>query len=362
VWDASSGKRLVRLQGETARIAEVAFAPDGRRLATVGFEGVRLWDTSNGQEVFSFRDKPFDPAAGHSVAFSPDGQRLIAGTVTGVKLWEGGEQGPAWQAARRARMEKMWREQHPTAAGQLLRNRQWFAAAWHASRALEANPGAASMFHLRGHARANLGQWQAAAKDFERASAGAARAGVGALVLADSWCARALLCLRAGDTEDYRRTCAAMMERFRNAETRPICTTLVFACLGADSGVDRAGQVRLAEKAIDPGRPSVNRLFLAAALFRAGRHKEALEQFQMLKGGNDPPILQLLFEAMTRHRLGQVEEAKKILRQAVDRIEKQRQQDPTSPAAGTWTHHTSADVLRREAEAVLKEPPGSPRR
>lgn len=52
----------------------VAFHPDGRRLASTGYDfAVHLWDPITGLEVFALRDLPIQ---GFDVQFSPDGHRL----------------------------------------------------------------------------------------------------------------------------------------------------------------------------------------------------------------------------------------------------------------------------------------------
>jgi WD40 repeat protein len=75
------------LSGHTGLAEAVAFAPDGRTLASCGFDRtVRLWELSRG-------DRPAEPEVlSHSsmvfsVAFSPDGARLATATEGAVTIW-----------------------------------------------------------------------------------------------------------------------------------------------------------------------------------------------------------------------------------------------------------------------------------
>jgi len=64
---------------------DVAFRPDGRTLATVGPDGVRIWDVGKGTEVTNFEAQKNL----HSVAISPDGKTLATGgSLPAVQLWD----------------------------------------------------------------------------------------------------------------------------------------------------------------------------------------------------------------------------------------------------------------------------------
>ncbi|HYT89338.1 MAG TPA: WD40 repeat domain-containing protein [Gemmataceae bacterium] len=74
LWAVEAGK-LLRSWDTGAALGSVAFAPDGKVLASAGASGVRLWDTTTGQEI--------DPVPGHrgtvlSLRWSPDGKTLFS--------------------------------------------------------------------------------------------------------------------------------------------------------------------------------------------------------------------------------------------------------------------------------------------
>jgi len=84
LYDASTGRPVRTWQPHADDTLGVAFTPDGRRLATCGWDSVKLWDASTWSEVFVFRGE-----GSSCVAFSPNGHRLIAGGFHGeVRLWD----------------------------------------------------------------------------------------------------------------------------------------------------------------------------------------------------------------------------------------------------------------------------------
>jgi len=64
--------------GHTNEIFEVAFSPDGKRLATASNDDtIKIWDTATGQQLLTLKDHTDEV---WSVAFSPDGRTLASGS------------------------------------------------------------------------------------------------------------------------------------------------------------------------------------------------------------------------------------------------------------------------------------------
>jgi WD40 repeat protein len=88
VWDVNTGTALLTLQGQAQRVTSVAFSPDSQRIV---FESedrtVRVWDVLAGRELLAL-------PGGSSVTFSRDGQRLASvnlkrpGPVGTAHLWD----------------------------------------------------------------------------------------------------------------------------------------------------------------------------------------------------------------------------------------------------------------------------------
>ncbi len=84
---SNSGDKILELTGHSGELHDVAFSPDGRRIATGSDDGTaRVWDGINGQVLFTLK--------GHTgpvfcIAFSPDGRRLASGSADlTVRIWD----------------------------------------------------------------------------------------------------------------------------------------------------------------------------------------------------------------------------------------------------------------------------------
>jgi WD40 repeat protein/serine/threonine protein kinase/tetratricopeptide (TPR) repeat protein len=107
LWDATTGEPLLLLRGHDGAVRSVAYYPNGRQLATGGADGtVRVWDVASGEAV-----RLLEGHAGpvHGVALSPNGKWLASAGADGtLRLWDeaGGqrllyrnEQMPCYSAA-----------------------------------------------------------------------------------------------------------------------------------------------------------------------------------------------------------------------------------------------------------------------
>lgn len=219
-----------------------------------------------------------------------------------------------------------------------LRLRQWDKMASNYTQAISLNPGHHEHWKQRGRAYAELGQFEKAALDFSK----------GAELKPDRgyiWHRQALAQLGAGQMEEYRRTCADMLQRFGRAED-PISTHWIAStCVLVPEAVENLNHViQLAEKAVEANDTIARLNTLGAVLYRAGRFDEAIQKL----GGSTAYTSTWFFMAMTHYQLGHFDESRKWLDKAVEQAE-QEIQDTRS----WWKRRLTLQLLRREAELLM---------
>ncbi len=86
IWDAQSGQVLFTLDDHSRGVRTVAFSPDGARLATAGDDGfIIIWNTETGTRLGVFKD---ENGVIQGLAFSPDNIHLAAAYEDfTVRIW-----------------------------------------------------------------------------------------------------------------------------------------------------------------------------------------------------------------------------------------------------------------------------------
>jgi tetratricopeptide (TPR) repeat protein len=172
------------------------------------------------------------------------------------------------------------------------------------------------------------------------------------------WWYRALLSLANDDKEEYRRICAAMLERFRTTEDPRAAHSVVSACtLLPDALRDMAVLIPLGQAAAR-WYPGASRM-LAAAQCRAGAYEEAVRNYQQTAIHYRLRADDWLLFAIAHHHLGNADQAKHCFSTALEwfhQADRRQLNDPagTQPGWGDWHERIWVPILRSEVEALLE--------
>jgi tetratricopeptide (TPR) repeat protein len=300
---------------------------------------------------------------GHStgirrVLFSADGHRLASGGEDGgVRLWDAELLSPEARRERFRQQALAWHQRE--AAASWNGGVQWrpFAARFHLDPLVAARPTSGTLRLQRAVALADLGEFEAAAADADRAAALGPQNPMAIMV-------NAFMRLAVGDLAGYRRACNLMLLLTVRApdQQAPI---VAISSLGPEGVSQPDRLVAIARRAAQRAPQSyLNQLTLGMTLYRARNYEEAVRQFHtsIRVQGEEGYPWDWLFLAMAHHQLGHAAEARSWLDRATQWMDRAPPDAPLEMPefdGPLWMPRLAFRVLRREAEALIK-PVGPP--
>jgi hypothetical protein len=102
LWDVATCQKLATLKAHKGKVEALAFTADGKTLASAGGDShskdresrlgsnwgqVKLWDMASGRVKATLKGFPAPP---RSMAFAPDGKTLATFSLGEIKLWDVG--------------------------------------------------------------------------------------------------------------------------------------------------------------------------------------------------------------------------------------------------------------------------------
>jgi WD40 repeat protein/serine/threonine protein kinase/tetratricopeptide (TPR) repeat protein len=166
-----------------------------------------------------------------------------------------------------------------------------------------------------------------------------------------AWHHWALVCLKRGDRPGYRTACAEFVAASGSTTLLDEANSVAWVCaLGPDAVGDYAPVIALSEKTVqkapNAGYAHMVLNTLGALLYRAGRFKEAIARLDEGVKASQGKALphDWLFLAMAHHRLGEVDQARKLLARVA----------PDPPQAEFSWERLELELLRQEAHALIE--------
>jgi tetratricopeptide (TPR) repeat protein len=176
----------------------------------------------------------------------------------------------------------------------------------------------------------------------------------------------AIVCLRMGDQDTYRRHCRVLLQNARGTSDPRIADQAAKACLLSRENVqDLQPAAALADRAARLGTgDSVYHYFQLVkgmAAYRMGKDAEALDLLRKCQKARsaDCSSTALVFEAMSLYRLGKPDEALAALGGAdaqYRQLEIREASSPHGPLGLNWVDMLIFQIARQEAVKIVMPP------